>query len=71
MPIKKPSPKFKVRSVTEAEKKASAYVALHMARSDIRLIGARLKRAKEAAEAADDPNKATKEAKPKKAAKAK
>lgn len=66
MPIRQPAPKFKVRTVTEEEKKASAYVALRVARADVRLYGARLKRAKEAAENAEDPTKAPKEPKEKK-----
>lgn len=66
MPIKQSVPKFKARPVTEAEKKTSVYATLRMARADVRLVGARLKRAKEAAENAEDPTKAPKEPKEKK-----
>lgn len=66
MPIKQTQPKFKARAVTDAEKKVSVYATLRMARADVRLVGARLKRAKEAAENAEDPTKAPKEPKEKK-----
>ncbi|KAK6639490.1 60S ribosomal protein L13 [Polyplax serrata] len=67
MPIKQVSSKLKIRPITKQEKKFSAYNALRTARADVRLVGARLKKAKEAAENADDPNKAPKQAKEKKA----
>lgn len=66
MPIKQPAPKLKIRTVTEDEKKFSAYVTLRVARADVRLVGIRAKKAKEAAENADDLAKVAKEPKEKK-----
>ncbi|XP_046999426.1 60S ribosomal protein L13 [Schistocerca americana] len=66
MPIKQPSVKPKARTITEEDKKFSAFTALRKARADARLVGIRAKRLKDAAENPDDVSKAGKEAKKKK-----
>lgn len=63
MPIRQPVQKLKVRKITPAEKRFSAYSTLRSARADVRLVGYRAKKAKEAAENADDLTKGPKEAK--------
>ena len=45
VPIKRPSVKSQARAITDAERKASAYATIRKARSDLRLVGIRKKRA--------------------------
>lgn len=67
MPIRhQATAKAKARSITEEEKKFSAYVTLRKARADARLVGIRAKRVKDASE---NPDEVTKVAKDKKAKK--
>ncbi|XP_014246123.1 60S ribosomal protein L13 [Cimex lectularius] len=69
LPLAKPSLKVKSRTITEADKKFSAYVALRKARADERLVGVRAKRLKEASDNPDDVAKVAKDKKDKKAKK--
>jgi len=46
--------KAKARSITEEEKKFSAYITLRKARADARLVGIRAKRVKDAFENSDE-----------------
>lgn len=67
MPIRHQAPaKAKARTISEEEKKFSAYVTLRKARADARLVGVRAKRVKEAAENPDDVTKVAKDKKVKK-----
>jgi len=66
MPIKASSTKVKAKSVSDEDKKFSAFAAIRKARADERLVGIRAKRMKEAAENPDDVAKVAKDKKPKK-----
>lgn len=60
------SAKIKTQTITDDEKKFSAYVTLRKARADARLVGVRAKRVKDAAENPDDVTKIGKDKKSKK-----
>lgn len=52
LPIKRQWPKPKARTITEEDRKFSAFQTLRVARANARLVGVREKRAKQAAEEA-------------------
>lgn len=54
MPLVKPKPSIEFRSITEDEKKFSAFNAIHCARIAARTAGKRAKAAKDAAEASEN-----------------
>jgi len=57
MPIRQPFKREKARAITDSERDTSAYYTLRMARSNVRLVGIREKRAKAKAEAESQATK--------------
>jgi len=57
MPIRQPFKREKARAITDNERDTSAYYTLRMARSNVRLVGIREKRAKAKAEAESQATK--------------
>lgn len=66
MPLVQIKPVIEIRTITEEEKKFSAYGTLRKERSDARLVGIRAKRAKDLVDNPEDVTKPTKEKKTKK-----